>query len=122
MKAKAFVIEDKTELSLMDMLRFQVNLYSFKNKIRISLAQMDTLAYLAYVGEINFSDFCSEVVTEDIFTNTQTVRNFILKCIKDGLVIRSGIGNKIISLKNEVCPLCEGTIVMKLTVFHDARN
>lgn len=115
---KALVVEDKRELSLIDMIKFQITVYCFNNKLRISPAQLDTLAHLAYVGEINISDFCAEVVTEDIFTNTQTVRNFILQCVKNGQVLRSGIGNKLISLKDDVCAMREGTMVLKLTLFH----
>jgi len=79
---------------------------------------MDTLAYLGEWGEMNISDFCEQVVAEEVFSNPQTVRNFILSCVKDGSVIRNGKGNKIISLTGDVELLSEGNILIDMKVYH----
>ena len=79
---------------------------------------MDTLAYLGMWGEMNISDFCEQIVEKDIFSNPQTVRNFILKCVKDKYVLRNGKGKKIISLIKTVDLLSEGNILIDMQIYH----
>ena len=55
-------------------------MHCFLNEIRVSPAQLNCLGLLGLYGEINMSDFCAEVVSEEIFGNVQTTRNFITKC------------------------------------------
>jgi hypothetical protein len=88
------------------------------NNIRIAPAQLDTLSYLGLWGEINISDFCQQVTDLELFTNPQTVRNFIIKCVKDGYIIRKGLGNKNIELSNVFSLLNSGTILINLKVYH----
>lgn len=120
--AKALVVNKQIQLSLFDVIRFQINLHCFINKIRLSPAQMDCLALLGMFGDMNMSDFCEEVVSKEIFGNVQTTRNFITKSVKDGLVKRSGLGNKIVSLNKELTILNEGTILLNLKVYHVEAN
>lgn len=115
---KALVKEKKIPLNLYDIIRFQINLYCFLNDIRVSPAQLDTLAYLGMWGEINFSDFCEQIVEEEIFGNPQTVRNFILKMVREGLVVRMGKGKKLIDLSDKFELLNDGTILIDMKVYH----
>ena len=112
--AKALVVNKQVSLSLIDIIKYQLNMYCFINKIRISPAQLDCLSMLGLYGEINMSDFCNEVVSEEIFGNVQTTRNFITKCVKDDLVTRSGLGNKLVSINKNLELLTEGTILLNL--------
>lgn len=116
--AKALVVNKQLPLSLIEVIKFQINMYCFINKIRLSPAQLDCLSLLGMYGEINMSDFCNEVVSEEIFGNVQTTRNFITKCVKDGLVVRSGLGNKLVSINKSLELLTEGTILLNLKVYH----
>jgi hypothetical protein len=116
--AKALVIEKNVPLSLFDIIRYQMHFYCFMNNIRIAPAQLDTLSYLGLWGEINISDFCQQVTDLELFTNPQTVRNFIIKCVKDGYIIRKGLGNKNIELSNVFSLLNSGTILINLKVYH----
>jgi len=68
------------------------------------------------------SDFCEQVVTEEVFGNVQTTRNFITKSVKEGLVIRSGLGNKIVSLTPELKILNQGTILLNMKIYHHEAN
>lgn len=120
--AKALVINEQVPMSLLDIIRFQINMHCFINKVRLSPAQQDCLALLGLYGEINMSDFCEQVVTEDIFGNVQTTRNFITKCVKEELVVRSGLGNKIVSLNSSLKILNAGTILLNLKVYHHESN
>jgi hypothetical protein len=115
---KAKVIEKQLPMSLYDIIRFQINTYCFLNNIRISPAQLDTLAYLGMWGDMNISDFCDQIVTEDIFGSSQTVRNFVIKCVKDNLILRTGTGKKIIRLTDNINLLNEGTILINMKVYH----
>jgi hypothetical protein len=115
---KALVIDKQVSMSLFDIIRFQINFYCFSNNIRISPAQLDTLAHLGLWDEINISDFCEQIVTEEIFGNPQTVRNFIIKSIKDDLIIRKGLGNKIIKLSDSIELLNKGTVLINLKLYH----
>ena len=116
--AKALVVNKQIPLSLIDVIKFQINMHCFINKIRVSPAQLDCLSMLGLFGEINMSDFCNEIVSEEIFGNVQTTRNFITKCVKDNLVTRSGLGNKLVSINNDLELLTEGTILLNLKVYH----
>jgi hypothetical protein len=115
---KAFVVEKNIKLSLFDIIRYQINFYCFINNIRLSPAQLDTLAYLGLWGEMNISDFCEEVVKEEIFTNPQTARNFLIKSVKEGLVLRKGLGNKIVELSSVFELVNSGTIVINSKIYH----
>lgn len=120
--AKALVVNKQVPLSLFDVIKFQINMHCFTEKIRLSPAQMDCLALLGMYGDMNMSDFCEQVVTNEIFGNVQTTRNFITKCVKDGLVTRSGLGNKVVSLEKTFNVLTEGTILLNLKVYHVEAN
>ena len=120
--SKALVINKNVGLELFEIIKFQINMYCFINKVRLSPAQQDCLALLGMYGDINMSDFCEQVVTESIFGNVQTTRNFITKSVKDSLVKRSGMGNKVISLSNDLNVITKGTILLNLKIYHHASN
>lgn len=116
--AKALVIEKNVPLSLFDIIRYQIHFHCFMNNIRIAPAQLDTLAYLGMWGEINISDFCQQVTDLELFTHPQTVRNFVIKCVKDGYIIRKGLGSKNIELANLFSLLNNGNILITLKLYH----
>jgi hypothetical protein len=120
--AKALVVNKQVPLSLIEIIKFQINMHCFIKKIRLSPAQLDCLSLLGLYGDINMSDFCTEVVSQDIFGNVQTTRNFITKCVKDDLVTRSGLGNKLVSINKELELLSEGTILLNLKIYYLETN
>lgn len=115
---KIDVIDKKVSLSQFDIIRFQLTLYCFLNNIKISPAQLNTLAYLGMWGEMNISDFCDQIVEEEIFGNPQTVRNFILQSVRSGYVVRKGKGKKLIELSESVDLSSEGNILLNLKVYY----
>lgn len=119
---KVEIVDKNIPLSLLEIVRFQITLHCFINSIKISPAQLNTLAYLGLWGEINISDFCDQIVDEGIFGNPQTVRNFILKSIAEGHVVRKGTGNKLIELSEDIELTSEGNIILKLNVYHVQTN
>ena len=120
--AKAKVVNKQIPMDLFDIIKYQINLFCFLNKKRLSPAQQDCLSLLGMYGDMFLSDFCEEVVKEEIFGNVQTTRNFITKCISDGLVTRKGLGNKTICLNTELDIITEGTILLNLKLYHHVGN
>lgn len=119
---KVKVVDKILPMTLHDIVRFQINNYCFLEDVRVSPAQLDTLAYLGVWGDINISDFCDQVVEEQVFTNAQTVRNFIVKCVKNDLVIRKGTGKKIICLSDEFGLQRNGSILINMKVYHEDKG
>jgi hypothetical protein len=115
---KALVVEKNVPLSLFDIVRYQMHFYCFMNNVRMAPAQLDTLAYLGLWGEMNISDFCQQITDLELFTNPQTVRNFVIKCVKDGYIVRKGLGNKNIELSEVFVLLNTGTILINLKLYH----
>lgn len=111
-------VEKRIPLDSLDIIIFQLSTYCFINKIMMSHNQMKTLAYLGKWGEMNISDFCQQISDEGIYSNPQTVRNFLLKCIESGTVIRKGTGKKIIELSEKIDLITEGNILLRLKVYH----
>lgn len=118
MSIKVTTFDKLISMTLHDIVRFQISNYCFMEDVKISPNELTTLAYLSIWGEINFSDFCLQVRDEGIYGNPQTVRNFILKCIKSGLVLRKGKGLKTIVLQENIEVLSEGNIVINMKVYH----
>ena len=67
---------------------------------------------------INISDFCQQVTDLELFTHPQTVRNFVIKCVKDGYIIRKGLGSKNIELADLFGLLNNGNILITLKLYH----
>lgn len=115
---KALVVDRKVELEMFDIIRFQIHFYCFIHNIRIAPAQLDALAYLGMWGEMNISDFCQQITDIELFTHPQTVRNFVIKCTKDGFIVRKGLGNKNIELSDIFELQRTGTILINMKVYH----
>lgn len=116
--AQVTIVDKKLVMSLIDIVRFQLNIYCFAENIKLSPSQLNTLAHLGVWGEMNISDFCEEIVRADIFGNPQTVRNFILTAVKLNLVERTGMGNKIIKMSDKLELKTEGNILINLKGIH----
>ena len=118
MSLKVTTVDKLISMTLYDIIRFQISNYCFLNEVRISINELDTLTYLGIWGDMNITDFCQQVVDENVYGNPQTVRNFILKCVKSSLVIRSGVGNKIITINKDIEIIAKGNIVVNMKVYH----
>ena len=57
--AKALVVNKQVSLSLIDIIKFQLNMHCFTNKIRLSPAQLDCLSLLGLYGDINMPHIVS---------------------------------------------------------------
>jgi hypothetical protein len=118
MSIKATVIEKRVPLSLHDIVKFQISHHCFLNNIKIAPNELTCLAYLGEWGEMNFTDFCEQIVDTELYSNPQTVRNAMLKYIRTGLVLRKGKANKIVTISDSIGVLNEGNIIIKMQVYH----
>ena len=96
------VYEKKLRLNFIDIIRVQIFFHCFVNKISLSDNEIDCLAILSSFSECNLSLFCGKVVEYKVFKSPQTVRNFIVKAISNGMVERNGSSIRI-SQKMNIC-------------------
>jgi hypothetical protein len=116
---EAEAIKHKARMNQFDTVRFQINYHCFVNRLRMSPAQMDALAYLALWGDMNISDYCNEIVAHELFGNAQTVRNFITKQVRETkMIVRKGVGNKLISIPDNIEILSEGNVLIDIKILY----
>ena len=84
------VYDKKLRLNFIDIVRVQIFFHCFINKISLSDNEIDCLAILSSFSECNLSLFCEKVVEYNVFKSPQTVRNFIVKAVSNGLIDRNG--------------------------------
>jgi len=112
------VVQQNLEMDLHNLIKYQLVNYCFVQDMHLSPNQLETLTYLSEWGEMNMSDFCEKISDDlEIYKSAQTVRNFILDCIKDKLVVRTGKGSKNIEITSDAELLCEGNIVIKMNIY-----
>ena len=108
-----------------DIIKYQLITESFINSIRITNSELDCLALLGAYGEHELADFCNSIVEEKIFSNPQTVRNFLNKAEKTKLILKKtvkGSNRKKIKLNPTFNIQTEGSIVLQYTIAYVAQE
>ena len=137
--AKAKVVTKKVMMSLDDIIRYQLLTHCFVHHIILSHAEINCLMILGRSGGYELAEFCllpevsDEVLkaqkgtsynkTQDkvgTFVSAQTVRNFLTKAQKYGLVNKEGSSRKQIKVDPKLQMICEGTIVLDYKIAHVA--
>lgn len=119
MGTKFKAIEQRVSMSKKEIISFQILFYGFANDIYLNKNRLEVLTLLGLWGKMNISDFCQEISDRRIFSSSQAVRNYILECIKDDLVIRSGAGNKIIEISDKLELLVDDRIYINMKLYTD---
>lgn len=91
--AQVHVVEKKSRLSRSDTIKYQIITHCFINKISVSNADIDIVAYLATIGPVELNTFCIKAHEQSIFGSAQTARNSINRAAKHDLITKTG-GNK----------------------------
>ena len=86
--SNANLVTKRVRMGHRDIIKYQLITESFINRIHITNAELDCLALLGAYGEYDMADFCNSIVDEKIFSNSQTVRNFLNKAAKSKLIIK----------------------------------
>jgi hypothetical protein len=119
--AKAKFVEKRVRMGLRDIIKYQLITESFINRIHITNSELDCLALLGVYGEYELAEFCNSIVDEKIFSNPQTVRNFLNKAEKNKLILKKavkGSNRKKIQLNPEFKIQTQGVIVLDYKIAH----
>ncbi len=84
--AKVNLVQKKVLVGHGEIIKYQLLTYCFIDGVQLSMSELNCLTLLAYNGEIGLSEFCTEAVDKKIFKTSQTVRNFLNKASKKGLI------------------------------------
>ena len=101
------IIAGKYKMNIWELIRFQIIIYCSVNHIKMSDPLIDTLSLLALLDKSDLKTFCGRLTTtylssgarvkrksgKDkeypfIFNSEQSARNFVLKLVKQGLIIK----------------------------------
>jgi hypothetical protein len=89
--SNANLVTKRVRMGHRDIIKYQLITECFINQIHITNAELDCLAQLGAYGEYDMADFCNSIVDEKIFSNSQTVRNFLNKASKNRLILKEVI-------------------------------
>jgi hypothetical protein len=130
--AKFNVVDKKVNMSLEDIVKFQVMMYCYTHKITISEADLNCLTLLGLNKKAELSDFCNACCDPEekdkdsdlpyqkvIFKTPQTVRNCIAKMKNYNIINKDGLGHsKIIELNPELSIQSEGNVLLNFKMYH----
>lgn len=127
--AKFNVVDKKVNMSLEDIIKFQIMTYCYIHKILLSESDLSCLTLLGLNKKIELSDFCNACCDPSnrdkdvtipyqkaIFKTPQTVRNCVAKMRNYNIISRDG--SKIIELNPELSIQQEGNILLNFKMFH----
>ena len=123
--ANANLVKKRVRMGHRDIIKFQLITESYIKRIHITDSELDCLALLGAYGEYELADFCNAIVDEKIFSNPQTVRNFLNKAEKSQLVLKNavkGSNRKKIKLNPSFNIQTEGNIVLDYTIVYVAQK
>jgi len=123
--ANANLVKKRARMGHRDIIKFQLITESYIKRIHITDSELDCLALLGAYGEYELADFCNAIVDEKIFSNPQTVRNFLNKAEKSQLVLKNsvkGSNRKKIKLNPSFNIQTEGNIVLDYTIVYVAQK
>ena len=108
-----------------DIIKYQLITECFINHLHITNAELDCLASLGAYGEYDMADFCNSIVEEKVFTNSQTVRNFLNKAAKSKLILKKsvkGSNRKKVKLNPAFNVQTQGTIILDYKIGYVAKE
>ena len=130
--AKFNVVDKKVNLSLEEIIKFQLITYCYINKITLSEADLNCLTLLGLNKKAELSDFCNAccvhenrdktptlTYTKVIFKTPQTVRNCLAKMKNYNIISKEGLGhNKIVELNPELKIQVDGNVLLNYKLYH----
>lgn len=120
--AKVNLVQKKVLVGYGEIIKYQLLTYCFIDNVQLSMNELNCLTLLAYNGEIGLSEFCSEAVEKKIFKTSQTVRNFLNKASKKGLILKTGTNKKTVQLKPEMNVQTKGNIMLDYKIIYAAKE
>lgn len=127
--AKFNVVDKKVNMSLEEIVRFQIMTYCYIHKIILSESDLSCLTVLGLNKKVELSDFCNACCDADnrdkessipyqkaVFKTPQTVRNCVARMRNYNIISRDG--SKTIELNPELSIQHEGNILLNFKMFH----
>jgi hypothetical protein len=127
--AKFNVVDKKVNMSLEEIIKFQIITYCYIQKITLSESDLSCLTLLGLNKKVELSDFCNACCDPEnrdkestisyqkaIFKTPQTVRNCVAKMRNYNIINRDG--SKIIELNPDLTIQQEGNILLNFKMFH----
>ena len=129
----AKLVEKVVYMSHPDIIRYQLMVYCFTKRIKLSKCDLDCLTLLGMLGETELADFCSDERVSDekirheqwykddykdkgkkkgLFGSAQSARNFLNRQEEMGLIVKEGKGRKKIQLNPDLEVHCDGSMVI----------
>ena len=127
--AKVNLVNKQVQMQLDQIIRLQIITHCYINHITLSELDLDCLVSLSKIKEIELTDFCTSMSDERLVeklktwvpripnekpptASSQTIRNSLIKCKKEQLIVKSGKGRKKISLNPELKVQTTGNIML----------
>jgi len=95
-------IDLKLKVNLDTCVMYQIMTYCFFKEIVISNSDLKFLMHLSKNDNIELTKFCIKLVNGNIFKSPQSARNAITKAEKKGLLNKSGINKKTITINKNM--------------------
>lgn len=129
----AQLVEKTVYMTKSDIIRYQILTHCFINRIAISKCDLDCLMLLGIYEEQELAEFCAREEISDelikhetwykdefkskgkkkgLFGSAQTVRNFLTRQEKIGLIVKVGNSRKKIKLNPEIGIVSNGSLVL----------
>jgi len=126
------VVDKKVNMSLEEIIKFQIVTYCYIHKITISEADLSCLTILGLNKKAELSDFCNACCDPEqrdkdsdllykkvIFKTPQTVRNCIARMRNYNIINRDGFGHsKTIELNPDLKIQTDGNVLLNFKMYH----
>ena len=105
-------IDLKLKINLDTCVMYQIMTYCFFKQIVISNSDLKFLMHLSKNDNIELTKFCIKLVDGNIFKSPQSARNAITKAEKKGLLNKSGINKKTITINKNMNVQKDGLVLL----------
>jgi hypothetical protein len=116
--AKFNVVDKKVRMGLYDIVRYQILVYCYVNRIQVTDSDLECLATLAVTGESDLTEFCLLITEKRIFKSTQSVRNCLVKLERNNLISKEGKTKKKITVTPGMMIQTHGNILINNKFFY----
>ena len=105
-------IDLRLKVNLDTCVMYQIMTYCFFKQIVISNSDLKFLMHLSKNDNIELTKFCIKLVDGNIFKSPQSARNAITKAEKKGLLNKSGINKKTITINKDMNIQKDGLVLL----------
>lgn len=105
-------IEKRVRMNIWDIVKYQILTHCYLQKIVLSEADLECLTFLAFKGEQELTQFCTQAADKKIFQSPQTVRNALNKAESKNLILKEGKSKKKITVHPDLKIQTNGNILL----------